>query len=100
MSTLSELRTQARQRVDAVGNNFFTDAEINNYLNSALAELHDLLVTKYEDYYVNKLSFSLVADQDTYSFSSLGLNNFFKLLGIDAVSGSDTMKVRRFTFLE
>lgn len=98
MSTLAELRTRARQRADAVGNNFFTDAEINDYVNVGLGELHDLLVSKFEDYYVSSVSFSLVADQSTYSFSSISLSGFYKLLGVDAVQGSDTVRVKRFSF--
>ena len=98
MSTLSELRTRARQRVDAVDNNFFTDSEIDDYINVGLGELHDLLVLKYEDQYVNQMSFSLVADQDTYRFADIGLSNFYKLLGVDAVHGNDVVRVRRFSF--
>jgi len=101
MSTLSELRTRARQRVDAVDNHFFSDGEINDYINIGLGELHDLLVTQYEDYYVSSASFSLVADQDAYTFiGDIGISDFYKLLGVDATSGSDTMKVRRFSFPE
>ena len=98
MSTLAELRTRARQRADAVGNNFFTDAEINDYVNIGLGELHDLLVNKFEDYYVSSVSFSLVADQTTYTFSAIGLSDFYKLLGVDAVQGGDTVRVKRFSF--
>ena len=101
MSTLSELRLRARRRVDAVENNFFHDDEITEYINIGLGELHDLLITQYEDYYVSSASFSLVADQDTYSFiSDIGIDDFYKLLGVDATSGSDTMRVRRFSFPE
>ena len=100
MSTLSELRLRARRRVDAVDNQFFHDDEVTEYINVGLGELHDLLITQYEDYYVSSASFSLIADQDTYTFSSMGVPNFYKLLGVDATSGSDTMKVRRFSFPE
>jgi len=98
MSTLSDLRTRARQRADAVGNNFFSDSEIDGYINTGLGELHDLLVTKFEDYYVNNLSFSLEADKSTYNFSAIGLNDFYKLLGVDAVRGGDSIRVKRFSF--
>ena len=61
MSNLSELRTRARRLADAVGNNFFSDAEVNDYINTGLAELHDILVLKFEDYYVKSATFSLVS---------------------------------------
>ena len=98
MSTLSELRTRARRRADAVGNNFFSDAEINDYINVGLGELHDVLVSKFEDYYVSSVSFTLTPGTSTYSFSSISLTNFYKLLGVDASSGNNTVKVKRFSF--
>lgn len=98
MSTLAELRTRARRRADAVGNDFFPDAEVNDYINTGLGELHDLLVSKQEDYYVNTLSFSLVSGQSTYSFSSISLSSFYKLLAMDSKQGSDTFRVKRFDF--
>lgn len=98
MSTLSDLRTRARQRADAVGNNFFSDSEIDVYINTGLGELHDLLVTKFEDYYVSNLSFPLEANKSTYNFSAIGLGNFYKLLGVDAVQGGDSIRVKRFSF--
>ena len=96
MSTLSELRTRARRKVDAVNNDFFSDSEINDYINIGLGELHDILVSKQEDYYVRKLSFSLATSQSTYSFADLGLTNFYKLLAVDSNQGNDTFRVRRF----
>mgnify|MGYP003628680105 CR=1 FL=1 len=98
MSTLSELRTRARRKVDAVDNDFFSDAEINDYINIGLGELHDLLVSKQEDYYVRKLSFSLVSAQSDYNFSDIGLTNFYKLLAVDSVQSGNTFRVKRFGF--
>ena len=100
MSTLAELRTRARRLADAVGNNFFTDAEINDYINSGLGELHDILVSKFEDYSVSSVSFSLVKDQASYTFSSISLNNFYKALGVDLIDGNDTVRVPRYSFQE
>ena len=100
MSTLSELRTRARRRADAVGNNFFADAEINDYINIGLGELHDLLVSKYEDYYVSSVSFTLTSGTSTYAFSAISLSDFYKLLGVDAVQGNDTVRVKKFNFAD
>ena len=100
MSTLSELRTRARRRADAVGNDFFADAEVNDYINIGLGELHDLLVSKYEDYYVSSVSFTLTSGTSTYTFSAISLSDFYKLLGVDAVQGNDTVRIKRFNFAD
>ena len=100
MSTLSELRTRARRLADAVGNNFFSDAEINDYVNTGLGELHDLLVLKFEDYYVSSISFNLATDTSSYTLESIGLNNLYKLKGVDLVQGSETVRVPRYSFQE
>lgn len=100
MSTLSELRTRARRLADAVGNNFFADAEVDDYINIGLGELHDILVSKFEDYSISSISFSLIADQNTYTFSSIGLSNFYKALGVDLIDGNDTVRLPRYSFQE
>ena len=97
-SSLSELRDRARIRADAVGNNFFSDAEINDYLNVGLGELHDVLVLKYEDYYVSSVSFGIVSGKELYPFDTIPLNNFYKCLGLDVDESGEVFRVRRFSF--
>ena len=97
---LSKLRSRARTRADAVGNNFFSDSEIDRYINVGLGELHDILVQKFEDYYVTSKEFSLVSGQTTYTFDELGIRNFYKCLGVDATDSGETIRVRRFSFQE
>lgn len=97
-STLAELRSRTRTRADAVGNDFFSDAEINDYLNTGLGELHDILVLAFEDYYVNSREFSTVSGQSTYPLSSIGAGNFYKCLGVDVADSGETLRVRRFSF--
>ena len=98
MSTLSELRTRARQKVDAVNSLFFSDSEVSGYVNTGLGELYDILVLKYEDYFVSSLTFNLASGTSNYTFSSIGFNNFYKRLGMDATQSGDTVKVRRSQF--
>jgi len=98
MSTLLQLRTRARQRADAVGNNFFTDAEITDLINVGLGELHDMLVNTYEDYFVSSQTFSLVADQTTYTLASMSITALYKLLGLDVAQSGDTFRMKRFSF--
>tara|TARA_R110002051_G_scaffold66927_1_gene121257 strand:- start:4245 stop:4940 length:696 start_codon:yes stop_codon:yes gene_type:complete len=97
---LSTLRSRARTRADAVGNSFFSDSEIDRYINVGLGELHDILVQKFEDYYVTVKEFSLISGQTTYSFDELGIRNFYKSLGVDATDSGETIRVRRFSFAE
>ena len=99
-TSLATLRTRARTRADAVGNNFFSDSEIDRYINVGLGELHDILVQKFEDYYVTSKEFSLVSGQTTYTFDDLGIGNFYKCLGVDATDSGETIRVRRFSFAE
>jgi len=97
---LSTLRSRARIRADAVGNNFFSDSEIDRYINVGLGELHDILVQKFEDYYVTSREFNLVGGQTTYTFDELGIRNFYKCLGVDATDSGETIRIRRFSFAE
>ena len=99
-STLSQLRNRARTRADAVGNNFFTDAEINDYLNVGLGELHDILVLQFEDYYIGSVNFDVVSGKGSYPFDEMPLDNFYKCLGLDIVESGERFRVRRFSFPE
>jgi len=100
MSTLSELRTRARRLADAVGSDFFSDGEVTDYINTGLGELHDLLVSKFEDYYVSSNTFSLISGTSEYTLSSVGIANMYKILGVDMVQGSDTVRIPRYSFQE
>jgi len=94
---LSQIRLQAKQRADRVNSNFVTDSEWNTYINKAMFELYDLLITVYEDLYVAP-AIQFVADGVTYQYplpdgSNTFLNAtslvsftprpFYKLLGVD-----------------
>lgn len=50
--TLSQIRLAAQQRADRVNSNFVSQTEWRTYINQAMFELYDLLITVYEDYYV------------------------------------------------
>ena len=95
-TTLAQLITRVRQRADMVGSAFVSDAEIIDYVNVGMAEIHDLLVDKYEDYYV---------DSDT-TYTLPGSNpgtlpaTFYKALGVDLDAGGVSYRMRRYTFQE
>lgn len=48
--SLAQARLYAQQRADRVNSNFITLPEWNLYINQAMMELYDLLITTYEDY--------------------------------------------------
>jgi len=45
--TLAELRTLIRERADMTDSTFVADAELTDYINDSIAELHDLLTSVY-----------------------------------------------------
>lgn len=95
---LSQIRLNAMQRADRVNSNFITKSEWNSYINQAMFELYDLLITVYEDYYVaTPIQFNTNGSDYQYllpngSNTFLDANNlsvtitprpFYKLLGVD-----------------
>jgi hypothetical protein len=50
--SLGQMRELAKQRADMVNSQFVTDKEWNNFINLAMFELYDLIVTVYEDYFM------------------------------------------------
>lgn len=96
--TLSQIKLMARQRADRVNSQFVTENELRGYINQAMYELYDLLITVYEDLYV-AAPIQFVSDGVTYLYAlpngsntflnALNLNEtitpkpFYKLLGLD-----------------
>lgn len=95
--SLGQIRLAAQQRADRVNSNFVTMPEWNHYINQAMFELYDLLITVYEDLYV-ATPISFQADGTTFLFPlpngsntfTNALSNatftpkpFYKLLGVD-----------------
>ena len=58
-TTFGALLTQVRQRADMEGSTFVSDVEVRVWLNAALAELHDIMVLVFEDYYINSTTYTL-----------------------------------------
>jgi hypothetical protein len=100
--TLAQIRDQVRQRADMVVSQFVTDAELNGWINSSVAELYDLLVQKFgNDYFVELFSFSTANDVDRYDLPA----DFYKLLGVDLLltpgdADQGAITLRPFTFAE
>lgn len=100
--TLAQIRTAARQRADMTASQFVTNEEWNSYINSSLAELYDLLVTKFgNDYFVQTYSFQTNPSVERYDLPS----DFYKLLGVDLAltpgeGDNGYISLRPFTFAE
>ena len=94
--TEADLRTRARRRADMENSTFVTDAEIQDYLNSSISELHDFMVKSYEDYFVSEQTYSV-------PIATGGANlpdDFYKALGVDYDSGGITSTLRAYSFTE
>lgn len=105
--TLAELKQRSRERADAE-NSVHTDpgAELTAYINSSIAELHDLLIGCYgSDYYVESCTFNTINGTDTYALPDgtlySGAKPFYKLMGVDArINGNAWYTLRPFNFNE
>lgn len=113
--TLAQARLYAQQRADRVNSNFVTLPEWNLYINQAMMELYDLLITVFEDYNIAPGAV-FTSDGTTQLYSlpngTLSFNDrltgdsfvaapFYKLRGVDlgvntGPNGWVTMK--KFTF--
>ena len=94
--TESDLRTRARRRADMENSSFVSDAEIQDYLNSSISELHDFMVKSYEDYFVSEQTYNA-------PIATGGANlpdDFYKALGGDYNSGGITSTLRAYSFTE
>jgi len=96
--TLLELRTQSRQVADMEDNEFVSDSELNNYINFAIAELHDILISNYgSDYFLSSVSGTTTPGTGDYALPT----DFYKLRGVDVkVNKEDWVTVTQFNFNE
>lgn len=96
--SLYEIRLRAQQRADRVNSPFVTTTEWNFFINQAMYELYDILITTYEDYYCapeitfltngNDYYYDLPNGTLTFTNSETGATGyvaapFYKLLGLD-----------------
>lgn len=91
--TLATLRTRVRQQADQESSTFISDSELTAYINQSARDLHGLLSTTYEDYFLTSVQFTL-STANTYTLPT----NFLKLRGLDYESAGDWVTVPRFAF--
>lgn len=94
-TSLTQLRTQARQKADMINSAFCTDAEVNDMLNLSYAELYDILVSTYEDYYFVETTFT-VQSGSVYELPA----DFYKLRGIDLMEGGAYYNIPKYQWAE
>lgn len=113
---LAQIRLQSQQTADRVNSNFVTKAEWNSFINLAMDELYDLLITTFEDQYVAEPAyFNITNNTFTYPLpnGSITFQNaqgtdiiakpFYKLLGVDlAVNTAQNawVTVKNFNFID
>lgn len=116
--SLGAIRLKAMQRADRVNSNFVTMTEWNSYINQAMFELYDILISVYEDLYIAP-PIQFVADGTTYLYplpngtnTFLDANNtavtftprpIYKLLGVDLALNNATnayVTVNKFMFID
>lgn len=90
------MRTRAQRRADLVSSGIIVDAEWNDYLNEGGAELHDIVVMKFQNYVLSNTTQALVNGTDTYTLPS----TFYKIVGMDWESGNTRYRLLRYNFTE
>lgn len=94
--SLGQLRMLSQMKADRVNSQFVTLPEWNTFINLAMYELYDLLITQYEDYFMaprarfasNGQSFSYPLPNGALTFQNTSnadftAQSFYKLLGVD-----------------
>jgi len=100
-TTLQDLVNRTRQRADMEGSTFVTDAEVIAYINVAMAEMHDILVSRYEDYYVTTQQYTLPGSGSGLTAGQFALpDSFYKALGVDLDIGGVTCRLKPYQFQE
>lgn len=115
--SLAQIRLSAQERADRVNSDFVSMPEWNTYINQAMFELYDLLVTTYEDYFIaTPISFTLNGSSILYPLPN-GSNTFtnaitgatftpeslYKLVGVDIQANTvnnDYLTLRKFNFAD
>ncbi len=82
--TLAQIKLRARQKADMVNSNFIEDPELLNYVNEAYFNWYDLVVTAFEDYYLDEpAEFTILPGAP----GEIALPaDFYKLAGLDKAS--------------
>lgn len=87
-ATLDDLIAQTRLKANAANTNFVTDTEIIRYLNEALQQFRELVITADDSYYQSTLDFTITAAPGNAQALPA---DFWKMRGLDGFAG-DSLK--------
>ena len=95
---LQEIRTNVRRRTDMENSDFCSDAEIDDYINSAWCELYDILIQKYsESYFLKSSDLTTTSGTDSYDLP----DDFYKVVGVDyKADNNDYLPIQRYRFTQ
>jgi hypothetical protein len=96
--TLADLRTAVRRRADQENSRFISDAELNTYINASYAELYDLLVSRFADYFMKDppTEFTLTGSTSSQALPA----DYYKTRGVDISLGGDWVPLSSWMFAE
>lgn len=95
--TLAEAIEEVRRRTDTQENQVVTNEEIASYLNLSQQELYGLLIQTYgADYALSSASLSYTGSSNTVALPS----DFFKLRGVDVLTGGQYVTLKPFNLEE
>jgi len=97
--TLSELIERTRRMADMENSLFVSDAEVTDYINHAIAELYDVLVSNYgEEWGVYQIpaEIAVTASVDNYNLP----DSFYKLRAVDKKVGSEWEPINKARFID
>ncbi len=95
-STLTQMLTELRARGGYRRSTSLTDAVLTPFLNSGIAEVHDLIVKHNPDFLVTSVDLTMTSGIATVALPS----TFYKSRGVELVEGSNRTRLRQFQIEE
>lgn len=95
--TFTNLKTAVRERADMVSSDFVSDAELGRIINGEAAELHALIVSRYEDDFTTSYDFTLSTGTSSLVLS-LAVPTFYKLRALQVLQDGTYVPLERFDF--
>jgi len=93
--TVADLEKKIRWRCSQDNSFFVKQDELIAYIDEAATELHDLLISRFADYYIQYADFTTDQGVDVYQLPA----DFLKLRGLDLIK-DNTYKIEAFPFEE
>jgi hypothetical protein len=94
--TVSSIIERIRWRTGQDKSKFISDPEILSYVDSAAAELYDVLVSSFKDYFIEFANFNTISGVNIYNLPA----NCYKVRGLDTIDNSISYSLKSFPFEE